>query len=176
MIPDKFGEFVIEVGNTTRSVCRRLCSETYNLTCSGFLYNRRVQSCQLSPYTGEWVTTDGLSVDNSSRLEFYRRLRCVGQTASFLFHLLATSPPSPGSGLKYCDERVCTSVCLSARMSPKTARSNFTEFFLYVLTVAAAWSSSDDKAIRYVFPVLWTTSSLPIIGQAKATPTWMYSE
>jgi len=30
-------------------------------------------------------------------------------------------------------------------------------------------SPSDDNAIRCVFPVLWTTSRLPIIGDAKAT-------
>ena len=83
IIPDEFDESVIEVGNTTRSVCRRLCSETYNQTCSGFLYNRRLQTCQLSPYTGEWLTTDGLSFDNSSGLEFYRRIRCAGESAMF---------------------------------------------------------------------------------------------
>ena len=77
MIPDTFD--VVEVGDTTRAVCRRLCSETYDLTCSGFLYNRRLQSCQLSPYTGEWVTTDGLSFNSSAGLEFYRRIRCLGQ-------------------------------------------------------------------------------------------------
>ena len=77
MIPDTFD--VVEVGNTTRAVCRRLCSETYDLMCSGFLYNRRLQSCQLSPYTGEWVTTDGLSFNSSAGLEFYRRIRCLGQ-------------------------------------------------------------------------------------------------
>ena len=29
---------------------------------------------------------------------------------------------------------------------------------------------SDDNAVRYLLPVLWITSCLPIIGQAKATP------
>ena len=79
VIPDEF--HVIEVGDTTRSVCRRLCSETHDLTCSGFLYNRRLRSCYLSPYTGEWLRTDALSFDSSSGLEFYRRIRCLGQSA-----------------------------------------------------------------------------------------------
>jgi len=79
MIPDDFE--TIEVGDTTRAVCRRLCSETYDLTCSGFLYNRRHQTCQLSAYTGEWVTFDGLMATSLSGLEFYRRIRCLGQIA-----------------------------------------------------------------------------------------------
>jgi len=91
MIPDKFREFVTEVGNTTREVCSALCSETYNETCSGFLYNRRVQSCQLSPYNGEWVTTDGLSFNSSSGLEFYRRLRCLSQNTIFVHFLVIIS-------------------------------------------------------------------------------------
>ena len=77
MIPDDFD--VISVGDTTRSVCRRLCSETYDLTCSGFLYNRRLQMCELSAYTGEWVPADGPTFNSSSGLEFYRRIRCLGQ-------------------------------------------------------------------------------------------------
>jgi len=87
MIPNGFP--IIEVGDTTRSVCSHLCSETYNLTCSGFLYNRRMQACQLSPYTGERVTTAGLSFNSSSGLEFYRRRRCLGQIriSSFLFYI-----------------------------------------------------------------------------------------
>ena len=39
-----------------------------------------------------------------------------------------------------------------------------------MLTVATAWFS-DDTAIRYVLPVLWMTSCLPTVGQAKATRT-----
>jgi len=65
----------------------------------------------------------------------------------------------------HCNEvSVCAYVCLLAYL--QNARN-----FLYVLTVSVAWSSSDDNAIRYVLPVLWMTSYLPIIGQAKATST-----
>ena len=39
-----------------------------------------------------------------------------------------------------------------------------------MLTVAVARSFTDDNAIWCVLPVLWMTSCLPIIGQAKATP------
>jgi len=39
-----------------------------------------------------------------------------------------------------------------------------------MLFVAVAGISFDDNAIRYVLPVLWTRSCLPIIGQAKGTP------
>ena len=88
MIPLEFK--VIAVGDTTRSVCRRLCSETYDLTCSGFLYNRRLQMCELSAYTGEWIPADTPPFDNSSGLEFYRRIRCLGQRL-FLFDKLLLS-------------------------------------------------------------------------------------
>jgi len=82
MIPEDFRK--IKVGDTTRAVCRRLCSETYDLTCSGFLYNRRLQTCKLSAYTGEWVIAGGLMFNSSSGLEFYRRIRCLGQKLSFI--------------------------------------------------------------------------------------------
>ena len=82
MIPEDFQ--TIEVGDTTRAVCRRLCSETYDLTCSGFLYNRRLQTCELSPYTGEWVIANSLMSSSVSGLEFYRRIRCLGEQ-SLLF-------------------------------------------------------------------------------------------
>jgi len=77
MIPEDFE--TVTVGDTTRAVCRRLCSETYDLTCSGFLYNRRLQTCELSAYTGEWVTAGNLMFNSSSGLEFYRRIRCLGR-------------------------------------------------------------------------------------------------
>jgi len=67
-------------------------------------------------------------------------------------------------GAKYCDGRVCLSVCLSARIYSKTTCPNFTKFSVRVLPVAVARSSYNDSAIRYVFPVLWTTSCLPIMG------------
>ena len=60
------------------------------------------------------------------------------------------------------------SVCLSVSQKPHVETSRN---FLYVLTVAMTRSSSDDNAICYVFPLLWMTSCLPIIGQAKAMPT-----
>jgi len=39
-----------------------------------------------------------------------------------------------------------------------------------MLIVVVAWSSSDDNAVCCVLPVLWMTSCLSIIGQAKAMP------
>jgi len=40
----------------------------------------------------------------------------------------------------------------------KIACPNFTKFSVNVTSVAVARSFSDDNAIRYVLPVLWTTS------------------
>ena len=70
-----------------------------------------------------------------------------------------------------CDERVgiSLSVRFSARISQKP-RVQTSRNFLYPLAVAVARSSCDDNAIRCVLLVLWMTSCLPIIAQAKATP------
>ena len=38
--------------------------------------------------------------------------------------------------------------------------------------MAVVRSSDDDNAIRYVLPVLWMTSCLPIIDEAKSTLIW----
>jgi len=40
-------------------------------------------------------------------------------------------------------------------------------YFLYILPVAVAGSSSDDSAIRYVLPVLWMTSYFHITAQLQ---------
>ena len=65
------------------------------------------------------------------------------------------------SGAKYCDERVRMFVCLSARIA-KAARPNFAKVFLYMFRSTVAQSYSDHSAVRYVFPLLWMKSCLPI--------------
>jgi len=69
-----------------------------------------------------------------------------------------------GRSAKYCDERVCVSVCLSVG-SPLVCLKNDLQSsrnFLHMLSVAAARSSSDDNANRYALPVLWMTSCFHI--------------
>jgi len=53
---------------------------------------------------------------------------------------------------------VCLSLCLSAHITLKlkTARSNFTKFFVHV-ACGRARSFSDGVAINYILPVLWMT-------------------
>ena len=54
---------------------------------------------------------------------------------------------------------VCLSVCLSVcDHISGTTHPIFTKFFLCMLPVTVARSSSGGVAIRYVLPVLWTTS------------------
>jgi len=53
------------------------------------------------------------------------------------------------------------SVCLSARISQKTRRPNFTK--LHVPPVAVPGSSCGGNAVRYVIQVLWMTSCLHIM-------------
>ena len=81
-----------------------------------------------------------------------------------------TSLRRPFSGPKYCDERVCVSVCLSARVSKKNTSKLLLSNLLHVLPVAVARSPSDDSAIYYVLPVSWMTSCLFIIGDAHPMP------
>jgi len=64
----------------------------------------------------------------------------------------------PGRDAKYCEQRVCISVCLSVRSHiAKKSRPNVTKLPV-MLHVAMAWSSSDGNAICYALPVLWMTS------------------
>jgi len=67
-----------------------------------------------------------------------------------------------GNGARYCIEPVCMSVCylpvpVSQKSHVQTPRN-----FLYTLPVAVAVSMSDDSAVRYLLPVLWMTSYIPI--------------
>ena len=71
--------FVYTLVEVTRSVCRSLCSVTYNDYCSSFLYISRNRSCILTPYTGEWLASNAAScATNATGLEFYRRQRYLG--------------------------------------------------------------------------------------------------
>ena len=74
------------------------------------------------------------------------------------------TPPVIGSA-EYCDELVCLSVCLCLPVRDHnfgTTRPIFIEFFLCVLSMVVARSSSDGVMIRYAFQVLWMTSYLHI--------------
>jgi len=52
----------------------------------------------------------------------------------------------------------------NSERSLKTIHQNFTKFSVHVIPVAVAWSSSDDREIRYVLPVLWMTSRFSLMG------------
>jgi PAN domain len=76
------------VEGATRSVCRQMCNTVFDQECSGFLFIRDENTCVLSPYTGEW--TDGSNDDqcNNTNVEFYRRHRAVGRSASYVLSKL----------------------------------------------------------------------------------------
>ena len=65
----------------------------------------------------------------------------------------------PKRGVKFHNEHVCMTVCLSIHIS-KTTCSNITKFSVHVTHS----HSSDDNVISYVLLVLWVTSSLPRMG------------
>ena len=83
-VPESFTTGNVLVGESTRSICRNLCSKIYDNQCSSFLYNRTDRSCILSTYTGEWLPRStapdhfNCSSENS-KVEFYRRKRCLSK-------------------------------------------------------------------------------------------------
>ena len=78
---------------------------------------------------------------------------------------------SPGSGARYCDERVCMFIRTSQTPNVQTSRN-----FLHVFTVAVA-QSSYDNALRYVLEMCTgrkfsarPTISRPFCGPARHGP------
>jgi len=68
--------------------------------------------------------------------------------------LLILLPPPLGKGAKYCDERICLSVCLSAPISQKLQCRTSPNFYTCLL-----WSWLDPP-----LPVLWMTSWFHMMG------------
>jgi len=64
---------------------------------------------------------------------------------------------------KYCDQRVCMSVC--SHMS-KTWRPNFTKFSVHV-TCSRGTVLHDGNAMHYVLPVLWMTPFFHTLAQIQ---------
>ena len=79
-IPDSFSNHKRQLVSVSRAVCRKACSNIFTNDCSGFLYNRRTQTCTLSPYTGEKLSATAADCDPRNGLEFYRRIRSSGNT------------------------------------------------------------------------------------------------
>ena len=79
-IPSGFDSSNVEIGETTRRVCRRLCNEALSETCSGFMYDRRTHGCTLTAYMGEWIDHNDHQCNTSDDKEFYRRKRCTSKS------------------------------------------------------------------------------------------------
>ena len=84
-IPDSFSNHSRELVSVSRAVCRKACSNIFTNDCSGFLYNRRTQTCTLSPYTGEKLSATAADCDPRNGLEFYRRIRSSGNVRDLLY-------------------------------------------------------------------------------------------
>jgi len=63
---------------------------------------------------------------------------------------------------------VCLSVCPLAYLKDHTP--NYYEIFCTCEPCMVVRSFPDDSVIRYLLPVLWMTSHLPINGEANAMP------
>jgi len=73
----------------------------------------------------------------------------------------------PGRGAKYCDQRVCMSVCPSVRLSVRSYPKQHirtSRYLQYMLRVAVARSSSVNNTIRNEHSVLWMTPCFHITG------------
>ena len=75
------------------------------------------------------------------------------------------------SRVKYCDECVCMSVCLSTCISRKP-HVQISLNFVYMLPVAVARFSHDSSAIHYVLQVLWITSFFHIMEGIGQNQRW----
>ena len=69
----------------------------------------------------------------------------------------------PARGAEYCDQFVCLCVWLSTSTSLEPLDRS-SRNFLCSSPVAVARSSSGGVAVRCVFPVLWMTSRLVVVG------------
>ena len=82
-IPDDYkSRETVFINDTTRSVCKFLCSTTYAETCSSFLFDRPTLSCILSPYTADADKHNKTCGDTNK--EFYRRKRCLGRYIEYI--------------------------------------------------------------------------------------------
>ena len=74
---DRVRSSVFIYNDTTRSVCRELCSRVHGEVCSSVLFDSRTQSCALSSDTGNQARDP--DCEKVSGREFYRRRRKVGK-------------------------------------------------------------------------------------------------
>jgi len=108
-------------------------------------------------------------------------LLVAGITQSLPLKVLLLRPP-PVSGVKYCDQRFCMTVCLSVHwyVSKTTYRyPNFTKLSVLVSCYFGPWLGPphDGNAICsicYVFPVLWMTSCFHMMKQLDQNQAWRY--
>jgi len=106
-----------------------ICSLAVALVCTVGMFQRRTVRCCVRPGACQVRGGSGRRVDFESSSSSDRKQLRVGcstfrasrrrplpYVTSVYRRWIITSPP-PARGAKYCDERVWTSVCLSARVS-----------------------------------------------------------
>ena len=107
---------------------------------------------------------------------------CRYNTISTIKSVITSPLFPPVSGVKYCDQRFCMTVCLSVRwyVSKTTYRyPNFTKLSVLVSCYFGPWLGPphDGNAICsicYVFPVLWMTSCFHMMKQLDQNQAWRY--
>ena len=77
----------------------------------------------------------------------------------------------PGRGAEHCDQPLCLCVCLCVCLSASISLEPLdrsSRNFVSGSPVVVARSSSGGVALRYVLPVIWTTSRLALMGATPA--------
>ena len=105
-----------------------------------------------------WFSVDRRIIPLTPRCSSPYRLAVSGRIGRFVYLCCYFAP---GGAAKYCDDRVCVFVC------PRAHHVRSSPIVLCMLPTSVARSSSGGVAICYVFPVLWMTSYLHIIGRMQ---------
>ena len=67
------------IAETTRQVCKLLCVDEYNLSCSGFIYFPHNRTCLLTSFTGN----SAYACHDPWLTEYYKRRRCPRELSNF---------------------------------------------------------------------------------------------
>jgi len=129
----------------SHSFARRRCASTQDST---------TRPCSAEKPTRNPRQTS-LAAVSLTRLLPPSHTRCADDGAQVCYYV------SAGMGAKYCDDRVSVSVCPLADLNNNTSKVH------EILSMYSLWPwlgrSLTTEQLRYVFPVLWMTSCLPIM-------------
>ena len=118
--------------------------------------------------TQRMLSYDQHKVNENREICLYGSCMAIRGSANHMSHLnLCVITPPTYTGVQYCNQPVCLSVCLSTSIYLEPL-DRLARNFVCRSPVAVAQSSSGGAALRYVLPVLWMTSRLAVMGATPA--------